>query len=157
MVCEFTAAQGLAVGFDLRDVQPLVGVFPGLVIDALSGATQAMVGGQMPAQTAQPWLSIVPIAESRSSYNGLLVFVFIAASTLIAIEIIHRLASRGLRRGPAGILTRYEDGGPRVEIVREVPRECEGFHPSSVELSARFAHDAEDVSRHRTIPLREAD
>ena len=29
-----------------------------------------------------PWLSIVPIAESRSSYNGLLVFVFITASAL---------------------------------------------------------------------------
>ena len=31
---------------------------------------------------ASPWLSIVPIAESRSSYNGLLVFLFIAVSAL---------------------------------------------------------------------------
>ena len=43
----------------------------------------------------------LPVAESRSSYNGLLVFVFILASTLLAIEIIHRFASRALRRGPA--------------------------------------------------------
>jgi hydrogenase-4 component B len=43
----------------------------------------------------------VPVAESRSSYNGLLVFVFVLASTLFAIEIIHRFASRALRRGPA--------------------------------------------------------
>ena len=52
-------------------------------------------------QSAEPWLSIVPIAESRSSYNGLLVFVFIAISTLAAVEIIHRFASRAVRRGPA--------------------------------------------------------
>ena len=37
-----------------------------------------------------PWLSIVPIAESRSSYNGLLVFVFIAVSAV----------ARGLRHPP---------------------------------------------------------
>jgi hypothetical protein len=55
----------------------------------------------MPVQSADPWLSIVPIAESRSSYNGLLVFVFITMSTLAAVEIIHRFASRAARRGPA--------------------------------------------------------
>ena len=55
----------------------------------------------MPPQTALPWLSIVPIAESRSSYNGLLVFAFIALSTLLTVEIIHRFASRAVRRGPA--------------------------------------------------------
>ena len=34
----------------------------------------------MPLQTGVEWLSIVPIAESRSSYNGLLVFVFMVLS-----------------------------------------------------------------------------
>ena len=48
-----------------------------------------------------PWLSIVPIAESRSSYNGLLVFVFIAISASLACFVIHRFASHALRRGPA--------------------------------------------------------
>jgi hypothetical protein len=52
----------------------------------------------MPAQAAIPWLSIVPIAESRSSYNGLLIFAFITISTLLTIEVIHRFASRSLRR-----------------------------------------------------------
>jgi hydrogenase-4 component B len=50
---------------------------------------------------AQPWLSIVPIAESRSSYNGLLVFLFIAASASLAAVVIHRFASHALRRAPA--------------------------------------------------------
>jgi hydrogenase-4 component B len=79
----------------------LAGILPGLFIDGLAPVTQALVGARMPAQTALPWLSIVPIAESRSSYNGLLVFAFIALSTLLTVEIIHRFASRAVRRGPA--------------------------------------------------------
>jgi hydrogenase-4 component B len=79
----------------------LAGILPGLFIDGLAPVTQALVGGRMPAQTALPWLSIVPIAESRSSYNGLLVFAFITLSTLLTVEIIHRFASRAVRRGPA--------------------------------------------------------
>ena len=79
----------------------LAGILPGLFIDGLAPVTQALVGARMPPQTALPWLSIVPIAESRSSYNGLLVFAFIALSTLLTVEIIHRFASRAVRRGPA--------------------------------------------------------
>ena len=59
----------------------LAGILPGLVHRrAGPGRRRACVGARMPAQTALPWLSIVPIAESRSSYNGLLVFLFIAVS-----------------------------------------------------------------------------
>jgi formate hydrogenlyase subunit 3/multisubunit Na+/H+ antiporter MnhD subunit len=79
----------------------LSGILPGLAIDGLAPVTQALVGAHMPTQAALPWLSIVPIAESRSSYNGLLVFVFIGLSTLLTIEVIHRFASRQVRRGPA--------------------------------------------------------
>jgi hypothetical protein len=43
----------------------------------------------------------VPIAESRSSYNGLLILVFITVSASLAVYFIHRFASRALRRGPA--------------------------------------------------------
>jgi hypothetical protein len=55
----------------------------------------------MPVQGSVEWLSIVPIAEGRSSYNGLLVFVFMVASGAISAFAIHRLASDKLRRGPA--------------------------------------------------------
>ncbi|MDP3739977.1 MAG: hydrogenase 4 subunit B [Hyphomonadaceae bacterium] len=79
----------------------IVGLLPGFVIDALAPATQAAVGAQMSAQAEIPWLSIVPIAESRSSYNGLLVFAFIVSSMTIAALTIHWLASRALRRTPA--------------------------------------------------------
>jgi hydrogenase-4 component B len=79
----------------------LAGVLPGLVIDGLAPVTLALVGDRMPAQAAADWLSIVPIAESRSSYNGLLVFLFIAVSASLAVWVIHRFASHALRRAPA--------------------------------------------------------
>jgi len=60
------------------------GILPGLAIDGLSPVTLALIGERMPVQTDVPWLSIVPIAESRSSYNGLLVFLFTAISALLA-------------------------------------------------------------------------
>ena len=78
----------------------LVGVFPGLFIDALAPAVSAAVGARMPAQTGNAWLSIAPIAESRSSYNGLLVFLFIVISASLAASVIHRVASAALRRAP---------------------------------------------------------
>jgi hypothetical protein len=43
----------------------------------------------------------VPIAESRSSYDGLLVFLFMIISGCLAALAIHRFASDRLRRGPA--------------------------------------------------------
>src|SRR5258705_9952962 len=77
------------------------GILPGLVIDALSPVAVEILGGAMPIQVNEPWLSIVPIAESRSSYNGLLVMVFITISASLSVFVIHRFASHALRRGPA--------------------------------------------------------
>ena len=79
----------------------LVGVLPGFAIDAFGPATQQLVGARMGAQADNAWLSIVPVAESRSSYNGLLVLGFAAASMCIAVLFIHWFASRALRRTPA--------------------------------------------------------
>jgi formate hydrogenlyase subunit 3/multisubunit Na+/H+ antiporter MnhD subunit len=79
----------------------IVGILPGLFIDALAPVVSALVGDRMPMQTGIQWLSIVPIAESRSSYNGLLVFLFIVASASLAAVAIHRLASNVVRRAPA--------------------------------------------------------
>jgi formate hydrogenlyase subunit 3/multisubunit Na+/H+ antiporter MnhD subunit len=94
----------------------LAGIFPGFVIDGLAPVTQSLVGGRMPPQSAIAWLSIVPIAESRSSYDGLLVFAFIAVATLAAVEIIHRFASRSLRRGPAWACG-YVDANPAIQYT----------------------------------------
>ena len=79
----------------------LAGIFPGVIIDWIAPVTQSLVGARMPVQTGIAWLSIVPIAASRSSYNGFLVFVFVALSASMAAWLIHRLASHRLRRAPA--------------------------------------------------------
>jgi formate hydrogenlyase subunit 3/multisubunit Na+/H+ antiporter MnhD subunit len=90
-----TAAMGVLAALCL-----IAGILPALFIDAFAPAT-SLVGGHMPEQAALPWLSIVPIAESRSSYNGLLVFAFIAASASLTAYVIHRVASREVRRAPS--------------------------------------------------------
>jgi NADH:ubiquinone oxidoreductase subunit 5 (subunit L)/multisubunit Na+/H+ antiporter MnhA subunit len=79
----------------------LAGVFPGVVIDLLAPVTQALTGTRMPTQLGVEWLSIVPIESARSSYNGLLVFVFITVSASLTVLAIHRFASHALRRAPA--------------------------------------------------------
>ncbi|MGY2986680.1 hydrogenase 4 subunit B [Bradyrhizobium sp. USDA 4508] len=91
----------LAAMFSLAVLCLLAGILPGLVIDALSPVAQTVIGHRMPLQADDPWLSIVPIEESRSSYNGLLVFAFITAAASLAVYFIHRFASRAIRRGPA--------------------------------------------------------
>jgi formate hydrogenlyase subunit 3/multisubunit Na+/H+ antiporter MnhD subunit len=91
----------LAAMFVFAGLCLLIGIIPAPIIDALAPVVNTLVAERMPAQSANPWLSIVPIAASRSSYDGLLVFIFITISTLAAIEIIHRFASRAVRRGPA--------------------------------------------------------
>ncbi len=91
----------LAAMFSLALLCLLAGVLPGYVIDGLAPVTDALIGAEMPVQASVPWLSIVPIAEARSSYNGLLVFLFLIISASLAAFVIHRFASRALRRGPA--------------------------------------------------------
>ncbi len=79
----------------------IAGVVPGYFIDALAPVAQQLLGAQLPEQRQLDWLTIVPIAESRSSYNGLVLFILIAASAWLAAYVIHRWASRALRRSAA--------------------------------------------------------
>src|SRR5262245_3272526 len=88
----------LSAMFVLVTLCVLAGIFPGFVIDALAPITRALVGGTMPQQAFLPWLSIVPIAASRSSYNGLLILLFLAGSATMTAMIIHRFATRATRR-----------------------------------------------------------
>jgi hydrogenase-4 component B len=92
----------------------LAGILPGFFIDALSPVVYGLVGDRMPVQAGVAWLSIVPIAESRSSYNGLLVFLFMIISGFLAAVAIHRLASDKLRRAPA-----WDCGYPDASVLTE--------------------------------------
>ncbi|HEY4045029.1 MAG TPA: hydrogenase 4 subunit B [Rhodopila sp.] len=79
----------------------LAGIVPGVVIDALAPVAHMLTGAHVPTQLGGAWLSIVPIEAGRSSYNGLLVFAFITTSILLTAAVVHRLASRTVRRVPA--------------------------------------------------------
>jgi formate hydrogenlyase subunit 3/multisubunit Na+/H+ antiporter MnhD subunit len=104
----------LAAMFFLAALCLVAGVLPGFFIDALAPAVQSIAGDRMPIQRGLDWLSIVPIAESRSSYNGLLVFGFMLVSGTLAAFAIHRLASDRLRRAPAWDCG-YPDSDPATQ------------------------------------------
>jgi formate hydrogenlyase subunit 3/multisubunit Na+/H+ antiporter MnhD subunit len=79
----------------------LAGMVPGVALDALAPVSQALIGDRLPAQVDQPWLTLVPVAATRSSYNGLLMLAFATFAASAAAWAVHRFASRELRRGPA--------------------------------------------------------
>ncbi len=106
----------LSAMFVLAALCLLAGILPGFLIDALAPVAKAMVGDSMPLQRHVPYLSIVPIAESRSSYNGLLVFLFMLFSATAAAFAIHRLASDKLRRAPAWDCG-YPDPSPATQYT----------------------------------------
>ena len=91
----------LAAMIVLSAICLLAGIFPGAVIDAMAPVAQALTGAHMPSQIGLDWLTIVPVAQSRSSYNGLLILAFIAASASLMAWTVHRLASHAVRRAPA--------------------------------------------------------
>jgi NADH:ubiquinone oxidoreductase subunit 5 (subunit L)/multisubunit Na+/H+ antiporter MnhA subunit len=106
----------LAAMFILAALCLLAGILPGYFIDALAPVANAMVGDSMPVQRDVPYLSIVPIAESRSSYNGLLVFLFMLIAGTAAAWAIHRFASNRLRRAPAWDCG-YPDPSPATQYT----------------------------------------
>jgi NADH:ubiquinone oxidoreductase subunit 5 (subunit L)/multisubunit Na+/H+ antiporter MnhA subunit len=111
-----TDAFSLAAMFLLAALCLLVGVLPGLFINALAPVSAMLLGGHMPVQTGAQWLALVPIAESRSSYDGLLVFLFMVLSGTLAAFAIHRLASDRLRRAPAWDCG-YPDASPATQYT----------------------------------------
>ena len=140
----------LAAMFILAALCLLAGILPGLVIDALSPITIEILGGRMPIQANEPWLSIVPIAESRSSYNGLLVMVFITISASLS-----RLRHPSLRLACAAPGTRL---GLRLFRFRRLRRSIRpAASPSrSAVFSARWCSTPATMSRcrHPEIPGR---
>ncbi|TAK83337.1 MAG: hydrogenase 4 subunit B [Betaproteobacteria bacterium] len=90
----------IAAMFVLAVLCLVAGILPGYFIDALAPVAEALTGARLPQQNELDWLTIVPIAQSRSSYNGLLLFLFIALAALLAADAIHRWASAAIRRAP---------------------------------------------------------
>ncbi len=137
----------------------LAGILPGFIIDATAPVMQSVLGGHMPQQSSVAWLSLVPISKARSSYNGLLVFLFIAASASLAAYAIHLLASKAARRAPAwdcgfpnaSPLTQYTAGSFSQPIRRVFgtllfrAREQAELPPPGDMRPAKFAVRLEDL------------
>jgi formate hydrogenlyase subunit 3/multisubunit Na+/H+ antiporter MnhD subunit len=88
----------LAAMFVLAALCVVLGIMPGAVVELLTPVVQNLTGNRMPAQSYLPWSSLVPIAESRSSYNGLIILFFLAVSSIATAMFIHRFATRATRR-----------------------------------------------------------
>ena len=106
----------------------LAGLLPGFVIDAIAPAAELLVGARLPVQADAPWLSIVPVAEARSSYNGLLVFAFIAfsaslrggADPSLRVTRAAPLARRGTADFPTPARSTQYTGGSVAQPIRRV-------------------------------------
>ncbi|MDD1533388.1 MULTISPECIES: hydrogenase 4 subunit B [unclassified Bradyrhizobium] len=149
----------LTAMFGLAALCLIAGILPGLFIDVLAPVSKDMVGNVMPHQVGLQWLTIVPIAESRSSYNGLLVFLFVALCGTAAASAIHRLASDRVRRAPAWDCG-YPDADPAIQYsassfsqpIRRVfgsvifgAREIGEMPPPSSPLPARLTVELHDL------------
>ncbi|HWL31899.1 MAG TPA: hydrogenase 4 subunit B [Xanthobacteraceae bacterium] len=116
----------LAAVFILTGLCVIAGVLPGLVIDALAPVVHGLVDARMPAQTFLSWASIVPIAQSRSSYDGLIILLFLVSAGTLTAMFIHRVASRATRRSALwdcgypdpSPLTQYSSSGFAMPIRR---------------------------------------
>lgn len=105
----------------------LAGIVPGALIDLLAPAVDLAVGARVPMQAGNAWFTLVPVSEVRSSYSGFLVMVFIAMSGGASAWLVHRLASRKLRRAAAwdcgfpdtNPITQY-GGGSFAQPIRRV-------------------------------------
>jgi len=117
-----------AAMFALAACCVIVGVVPGLFIDALAPMVRLTTGGTaLPPQIDQAWLSLVPNPQAGSSYNGLMVFLFMIVTAALSAGLIHRLSGRKLRRADAwdcgfpdpSPITQYT-GGSFAQPVRRV-------------------------------------
>ena len=112
-----TDSNSLAAMYFLAALCLVAGILPGFFIDAL--APVANSAGRRAAcriRRASTGSRSCRSRESRSSYNGLLVFVFVVLSGSIAAFAIHRLASDRLRRAPAWDCG-YPDPSPATQYT----------------------------------------
>lgn len=104
----------LGAMFALAALCVATGLFPGLFIDAIAPVVQATVASRMPIQSGIPWLTIIPVAASRSSYNSILIFLFITIAASLAAVVVHRFGSRVIQRGRIWDCG-YGDLGPSMQ------------------------------------------
>lgn len=145
----------------------LAGILPGCLIDLAGPAVQVAASTQIAPQAGNAWLTLAPLPEIESSYSGILVMIFIALAGGSAAWIVHRFASRELRRAPAwdcgfpnsDPLSQY-GGGSFSQPIRRVfaplvaARENVVMPPPGDPSAARHAVRTTDLAwRHVYAPL----
>ena len=73
------------------------------MIDTLAPAVRGLVGEGAAVQSLQSYLSIVPVAGSRNTYSGFLIFLFTLVAAVLTALLVHALAGRNLAEAPPGI------------------------------------------------------
>jgi hypothetical protein len=91
----------LAAMFAFTALCLVPGLLPGFVIDALSPVVRSLVGEGGPVQSFQPLFSIVPQMASRNSYDGMLIFLFIAVTGGLTAALVRAIGGARVRRSAA--------------------------------------------------------
>ena len=80
----------------------LIGIMPDVATHALQPAARQLTGGMLPMPGHGPApLSLVPFANGRSDYNGMIIFIFLLLSGGMTAWAVHRFGSHALARGDA--------------------------------------------------------
>ncbi len=78
----------------------LLGILPTLAIDVIRPTVDFLTASGMPPQDIGPApLSLVPFDNGRSSYNGMIIFIFLLLSGGTTAWVIHRIASQAISYG----------------------------------------------------------
>ena len=75
----------------------LLGLFPGVVIQALDPVNVLLVGVPV-GEAAGNWLMLAPFGAERSSYSPLVVLVVVVAVVLVTMQVVHRHYHGRVRR-----------------------------------------------------------
>ncbi len=80
----------------------LIGILPDIATHTLQPAIRLVAGGTLPPPGHGPApLSLTPFVNGRSSYNGMIIFVFLIMSGGLTAWVVHRFGSRVVVRGDA--------------------------------------------------------
>jgi len=79
-----------------------IGIMPDAATQALQPAAQQLTGGTLPLPGQGPApLTLVPFANGRSGYNGMIIFIFLILSGGLTAWAVHRFGSHAVARGDA--------------------------------------------------------
>ena len=77
-----------------------VGILPSYAVEVLRPVVEWLTSAGLPPQDMGPApFSLVPFANGRSSYNGMIIFAFLFLSSATTAWVIHRIASREISFG----------------------------------------------------------